>query len=76
MRKEKRVKNWLIPARHLLFISIVAGGKAGNAVNTGIMDNVSPVPYLRSGNEKLECNGNPVSIAGQANFKLFNLPAL
>jgi hypothetical protein len=40
-RKEKRVKIWLVPARPIFFIMIVAGGKAGNAVNNGIMDKFS-----------------------------------
>ncbi|MBC8216664.1 MAG: hypothetical protein H8E64_09175 [Candidatus Marinimicrobia bacterium] len=41
MRKEKRDKICLVPARHLLFISIVAGGKAENVVTNGIMDKIS-----------------------------------
>ena len=64
MCEEKRGKICLIPARPILFIIIVAGGKAINAVNSGTMDNFSPAPYggmTVSGNEK------------QADFALFNL---
>ena len=35
MFEEKRGKICLIPARPILFIMIVAGGQAGNAVNNG-----------------------------------------
>ncbi|MCH7763958.1 MAG: hypothetical protein IIB95_09480 [Candidatus Marinimicrobia bacterium] len=41
MCEEKRGKIWLIPARPHLFNPIVAGGKAGNAVNSGTMDKFS-----------------------------------
>ncbi|MCH7613724.1 MAG: hypothetical protein IIB95_09120 [Candidatus Marinimicrobia bacterium] len=81
MCEEKRSKIRLIPApvRPLLFIPIgeggrphlfnpiVAGGKAGNVVNSGAMDKFSPAPYggtTVSGNEK------------QADFALFNLSAV
>ncbi len=38
MREEKKCKICLIPARPHLFNLIVAGGKAGNVVNSGAMD--------------------------------------
>ncbi|MCH7612862.1 MAG: PD40 domain-containing protein [Candidatus Marinimicrobia bacterium] len=41
MCEEKRGKIFLIPARPILFIIIVAGGKAGNAVNSGTIDKFS-----------------------------------
>ncbi|MCH7764729.1 MAG: hypothetical protein IIB95_13510 [Candidatus Marinimicrobia bacterium] len=64
MCEEKRSKISLIPARPHLFNPIVAGGKAGKAVNSGTMDKFSPGPYggtTVSGNEK------------QTDFALFNL---
>ena len=41
MCEEKRIKICLIPARPILFIMIVAGGKAENVVNSGTMDKFS-----------------------------------
>ncbi|MCH7764463.1 MAG: hypothetical protein IIB95_12125 [Candidatus Marinimicrobia bacterium] len=67
MCEEKRSKICLIPARPHLSNPIVAGGKAGNAVNSGTMDKFSPAPY---GGTTVSGNKN------KADFALFNLSAV
>ena len=67
MCEEKRGKICLIPARPILFIIIVAGGKAGNTVNSGTMDKFSPACHLKNTNKGAGRNEN------QEDFALFNL---
>ncbi|MCH7764892.1 MAG: hypothetical protein IIB95_14345 [Candidatus Marinimicrobia bacterium] len=67
MCEEKRGKICLIPARPHLFNPIVAGGKAGNAVNSGTMDKFFPACHLKSINKAAGRNEK------QADFTLFNL---
>ena len=76
MREEKRGKIFLIPARPLLFIMIVAGGKAGNAVNSGTMDKFSPAPYGGLPSEMWSIFPQGTTVSGNENqddFALFNL---
>ena len=44
MCEGKRCKICVVPARPILFIMVVAGGKAGNVVNSRAMDKFSNPP--------------------------------
>ena len=66
----------LIPARPHLFYPIVAGGKAGNVVNSGAMDKFSPAPYGGLPSEMWSIFPQGTTVSGnekQTNFRLLNL---